>query len=289
MPIRTALITAAGYGSRFFPVSKSVQKEMLPVLNRPVIDYLVDDCIRAGIEKIILTVREGQNIVQHYYTEQPSLRTHFESMGTAEKYRAVEELHQKASFHFVTQRNADGYGTAVPVKLAQELLQDEEAFLYITGDDFVFHSDDSSEAKQLISLWERSGAQAVLSAREVPAEDTHRYGIVETREEDGVSYLSSLVEKPPQGTTTSRLANISKYVLTKDIFAGLQNQQPNPDSGELYITDTVAALDRVAVHVPYGKYLDCGSVAGWLKANLTVARQDPTLWNEITESFTERS
>lgn len=289
MPIKTALITAAGYGSRFFPVSKSVQKEMLPVLNRPVIDYLVDDCIQAGIERIILTVREGQNIVEHYYTEQPKLRSFFEAMGTAEKYKAVEQLHQKAHFQFLIQRDSDGYGTAVPVKLAQSFLQEEEAFLYLTGDDFIFHPNGHTEAAALVELWEKTKAQAVMSCREVAAEDTHRYGIVETTLKEGVQHLTSLVEKPPQGTTTSRLANISKYVLTPAAFSVLANQALDQKSGEAYITDTILELAQtgdVVVHVPQGEYLDCGSVAGWLKANLTLAEQDPELWHEIRDSFT---
>ena len=290
MPIRTALITASGYGSRFFPVSKGVQKEMLPVLNRPVLDYLVDDCIAAGVTNIIITVREGQNLVRDYYTEQPRLRDFLEQMGTAEKYAAVEGLHQKAQFTFVTQRNEDGYGTGVPVQLARGYLEKEEAFLYYTGDDFSYHAGQASEAEALIKLWQDTGAIGVMSCREVDVTETHRYGIVETENENGFKMMTSLVEKPAQGTTTSRLANISKYVLTPKVFAHLEHQKPNSQNGELYITDTILALaneGKVAVHVPRGEYLDCGSVAGWLKANLRVALDQPAIWNEVQAYLAE--
>jgi len=286
MPITTALITAAGYGSRFFPVSKSVQKEMLPVLNRPVLDYLVDDCIAAGITSIILIVREGQDLVRHYYSEQPQLRTFFEQMGSAKKYEAIENLHQKARFTFVTQRDVDGYGTAVPVRLAKQYLQKEEAFLFLTGDDFMYHPNGETEAGALVELWEATKAAAVISAREVDPEQTSRYGIIETEERDGHRFMRSLIEKPAQGTTDSRLANISKYVLTPAIFPFLHGQAVDSGSGEFYITDTLLSLSKehsVAVHVPKGEYLDCGNVAGWLKANLHLAKHDPALWAEVLE------
>jgi UTP--glucose-1-phosphate uridylyltransferase len=290
MAIRTALITASGFGSRFFPVSKSVQKEMLPVLNRPVLDYLVDDCIAAGITNIIVTVREGQPLVPYYYTEQPAVKQFFNERGWGEKYTALEDLHSKATFTFVVQRHEDGYGTGVPVKLAQQYLEGEEAFLYLTGDDFTYQGHGTSTAAQLMQVWEETRASAVLSCREVEADMTHKYGIVETREESGKQFLSTFIEKPAQGTTSSRLANISKYVFTSSIFPLLVDQGMDEKSGELYITDTVLNLSKqqpVAVHVPQGDYLDCGNVAGWLKANLRVAAEDPALWAELSRYMAE--
>lgn len=260
------------------------------MLNRPVLDYLVDDCIAAGITNIVLVVREGQELVKHYYTEQPALRAFFERMGTAKKYTVVEGLHQKATFHFLVQKDEDGYGTGVPVRLAEDLLKDEPAFLFLTGDDFMYHANGGSEAAALAACWEKTGAGAVMSCRQVDALETHRYGIVETEETGGMAFLKSMIEKPAQGTTSSTLANISKYVLTPAIFPLLHNQGVNSDSGELYITDTVSALSKtmpVAVHVPDGEYLDCGSVAGWLRANLRVARQDATLWPEVLAAVAE--
>ena len=285
MSIKTAVITAAGYGSRFFPVSKSVQKEMLPVLNRPVLDYLVDDCIAAGINHIILTVREGQDLVRHYYSEQPQLRTFFESMGSVKKYEAIENLHKKAKFTFVTQRDIDGYGTAIPVKLARQYVEDEEAFLFLTGDDFTYNPR-GSEAGALATLWEKTQAGAVMTAREIDESLVSKYGIIETEKNKGYDFVKTLVEKPAVGTTTSRLANISKYVLTPAVFPLIETQKVDKKSGELYITDTILALKEqmpVAVHVPKGEYLDCGNVASWLKANLRIAKQDPELWKEIQD------
>lgn len=293
MPIRTALITASGYGSRFFPVSKGVQKEMLPVLNRPVLDYLIDDCIRAGITNIIITIREGQNLVRDYYTEQPRLREFFEQMGTIEKYEKVENLHQKATFTFVTQRNEDGYGTAVPVLLARKFLEVEDAFLYLTGDDFTYYPEgNESAAEGLVDTWNRSKAAAVMSCREVEPELISKYGIVETETRENIQYMTSLVEKPALGSTESRLANISKYILTPELFKYMEGQAPDQKTGEMYLTDTLSALaaDKpVAVHVPRGEYLDCGSVAGWLKANLRVAQKDSALWHEVQEYLAEIS
>ena len=283
MSIKTALITAAGYGSRFFPISKSVQKEMLPILNRPVVDYLVEDCIKAGIEHIILVVRAGDHLVEHFYTEQPRILEQLRKLGTEHKYDALANLHAKAHFTFTIQQDDDG----VPVKNARTYLEHEEAFLYLTGDDFMYHPNGQSEAAELISLYEKTKSP-ILSARAVAPDQTHRYGIVETEERDGYKYLKSMIEKPKQGTTSSNLANISKYILTKEVFTILDKQAVDSASKELYITDTVSALSNfapVAVHVPCGEYLDCGSVAGWLRANLWVARQDKELWKQVTEGI----
>lgn len=258
------------------------------MLNRPVLDYLVDDCIAAGIQNIILITREGQDLVRHYYTEHPELRTFFEQMGSSGKYNAIEKLHEKAKFTFVDQRDSDGYGTAVPVMLARPYVEREEAFLFLTGDDFMHYRDGHTAAEELISEWQETQAGAVMSCREIEADDTHRYGIVEVDEREGHRFMRSLVEKPAQGTTDSRLANISKYVLTPAIFPLLEGQTPHEGSGELYITDTISELSHskpVAVHVPQGEYLDCGNVAGWLKANLRIAQEDPVLWDELREEF----
>ncbi len=285
MKITSALITAAGFGSRFFPLTKSVQKEMLPVLNHPILDYLVDDCIAAGIENIYLVVREDDRLVQPYYTEQPQILEQLKRIGAEKKYAALENLHSKANFTFIVQKPEDGYGTAVPVKLAEPYLKDQPGFLYLTGDDFILNDGEGSEAGRLITTWETAGCpQAVLSAQQVPNEMTHRYGILEVNKSEQATWLTGFVEKPPQGSAPSNLANISKYVFTPAIFEALRGQQVNPQAQELYITDTVLSLSQsgqVAVHVPTGQYLDCGSVLSWLKTNLTLALRDPEISDDV--------
>ncbi len=287
MKITSALITAAGFGSRFFPLTKSVQKEMLPVLNKPVLDYLVDDCIAAGITDIYLVVRADDALVQSYYTEQPQIKEQLKRIGTEHKYKALESLHSKARFTFIIQRPEDGYGTGVPVRLAEQYLKDQPGFLYLTGDDFILHEGEGSEAGQLVQTWEAAGRPlAAVTAQKVAPEQTHRYGILQIAESDGSTWLQGLVEKPAQGTAPSNLANISKYIFTPAVFDALRDQPVHEIALELYITDTITTLTqqgKVAVHVPTGQYLDCGSVPSWLKTNLTVALRDPEIGAEVRQ------
>src|SRR3990167_8356000 len=128
MKITKAVITAAGYGTRFLPVTKTIQKEMLPILSKPLVDYVVDDCIKAGIQEIIFIVKKGDEQLRHYYSEDRELYNYFEKMQKLDKYQLVENLHTKAKFTFVEQPIEVVYGSATPVKLAKELVENDGAF-----------------------------------------------------------------------------------------------------------------------------------------------------------------
>lgn len=298
MTIRKALITAAGFGTRFLPVTKSVQKEMLPILNRPTIDYLVDDCVKAGVQEIILVVKEGDNrLVDHYYTESQLLEEYLVKMGKLEQNAHHLEKYQNVKFTFVEQSLANLYGTAVPVTLVKEHLQEEDAFVVLMGDDFLFNQDGSSETERMINYFQKyQPAVGLVTCIPKPTEELFKYGVAKTKTiagVDGVNFLENLIEKPDPENAPSNLINISKYILTPEIFEIIEEQQPNPSNGELYITDSVAALasagnsrvasqnSRVLVYEPKGTYLDSGTVPSWLKANLTVAAADPELKKEI--------
>lgn len=284
MSIRKAVIAVAGFGTRFLPITKTIQKEMLPVINRPVVDYLVDDLVKAGIEEIIFVVDEHNQQVFHYYRENLRLQKYLERMNKTPLYDKVKDLHTKAQFHFVQQTDKDRYGTATPIKLAQDHLKDEKAFVVLMGDDIPYNADGSSEVAKMISHLETTGADALATFVEQPQDRLHMYGIAETTERDGVTYLKNLIEKPAPGTAPSNLANISKYILIPEIFEIIDQQPVDPKTNELYITDTVTTLahtKNVAVYTPTGQYLDCGYPLGWLKANLAMAKDNPELRKEL--------
>ena len=286
MKIRKAVIALAGFGTRFLPVTKTIQKEMIPVINRPVVDYLVDDLIKAGIQEIILVVNEHSGQAIHYYQENPRLENYLKQVNKAELYQQIKDIPTKATFHFIKQTDQDPYGTAVPVKLAKEYLKDEEAFVVLMGDDIPYNADGSSEVANMMAYLEKTDADALATFSEQPTEQLQMYGVADAIEKDGIKYLKNLVEKPAPGTAPSNLANISKYILTPEIFDLIDQQQPNPQSGELYITDTVTALAQkknVVVYQPKGTYLDCGYPLGWLKANLVMAKDKPELRKELKE------
>ena len=290
MKIRKAVITCAGFGTRFLPVSKTIQKEMLPIIDRPLIDYVVDDCIKAGIEEIIFVINEHNYQVLHYYRENKRLYEYLKKMGKLDRYEILKDIHNKAQFHFVKQSDEDQYGTAIPVLLAKEHIKDEEAFLVLMGDDFIYNADGTSEAKRMIETFEKSGAKGLVTCIEKPEELLHKYGIAELKEENGHAYLKNLVEKPEPGTAPSNLANISKYIMTPEILEVIEKQEVNPQSGELYITDSITRIaekDKVVIHKPSGEYLDGGYPLGWLLTNLTVAKNDPEIWPIVKKFIQE--
>ncbi len=281
MKITKAIITSAGFGTRLLPISKTIQKEMLPILNRPVIDYVVEDCIKAGIKDIIFVINKHNYQVLHYYRENKRLENYLQQVGKSDDYQAIENLHQKANFHFVKQDDDDPYGTAVPIQLAKEYIKGEEAFLYLTGDDFVYSPDpDFSLCRQLINRFEKNHAAAAMTCDTRPKQELNRYGVVEVKNNQKADYLLSLIEKPAIEEAPSNLVNISKYILPVEILDIIDKQQPNPKSGELYITDSLEALAQekpVLVHTISEKFLDGGNLNNWLKANLTIAMHDPEL------------
>ncbi|MBU0576615.1 NTP transferase domain-containing protein [Patescibacteria group bacterium] len=287
--IKKAIITAAGYGTRFLPISKTIKKEMMPILNRPVLDYVVADCYDAGIEEIIFVTKERESIIQWYYSENRSLTQHLEEMHKIEQYRhflKFLEIQENIRFRFVEQTQYDQYGTAIPVKIAQKYLQNEEAFLVLMGDDFIYNQDESSEVTRMIKTYEESGAKALMTCIEVPRDELEKYGVVETQLKNTYHYLTNLFEKPKPDQTLSNLANISKYILPTEVFDIVNRQKKNPHFGEYLITDTVLELAQkhdVVIHKPQGKYLDGGDILGWLKANLTIAWDDPALKKELSK------
>lgn len=291
MNIRKAVITCAGYGTRFLPITKTIQKEMLPILNRPIIDFVVFDCLNAGIEEIIFVVKENENrLVEHFYSETSSLKHHIHRLGKSDKSLNLGlAIPENVRFRFVTQTLADKYGTAVPVILAKKYLQEEDAFLVFMGDDFIYNPR-TIEAKEMIELFQKSNSQGLVTCISKPDSELHRYGVAVTRKEGEFTYLENLVEKPAPGTAPSNLINISKYIFTPKIFELLQDQEPNAKSGEYYITETATALARennVVIHTPEGRYLDGGSVINWLKANLIVAKDDPDLAEKLQKFVAE--
>lgn len=286
MKIKKAVITAAGYGTRFFPLTKTIQKEMLPILDRPIIDYVVNDCLMAGVEEIIFIVKENDTQLQHFYSESLQVKAYLERMGKMDKYPELEKLHQKAKFTFVTQKSTEAYGTSIPLKLVKDNVKDEDAFIMFMGDDYIYNSDGSSETVKMIKHFEDSGAQALGTFIKRPKELLHKYGVARVRNENNFQFLIDIIEKPNEGEAPSDLVNISKYIFTPDIYDSLDAQIINPIQNEWLITDTLTIFAEdhdVVVFPTQGEYLDGGYLEGWLKANLLLASTDTQLLNNLKE------
>lgn len=284
MKIKKAIISAAGFGTRFLPITKTIQKEMLPILSKPIIDYLVDECINAGIEEIIFVVNENDNQIQDYYSEDLYFKRYLERMNKADRYELIENIHLKAKFTFVFQKEEDPYGTAVPVYLAKDFVKNEEAFLVVMGDDFFYNADGSNEITKMIRVFEESESKGLVSCITVPKELVGKYGIAEFREENGYKYLTNQIEKPQPDTVSSNFVTISKYIFTPEIYKYINIQEIDPKSGELFLTTAYtkfAKENKMVIYEPTGEYLDSGYVIGWLKANIIVAKNNPVIWKEL--------
>lgn len=264
--VTKAIIPVAGWGTRRLPITKAVEKCMLPIGNRPIVDYVVRDCIKAGITEIYFVVTRGSTQLQQYYSDNQALNQFLE-------YNRKQDMIELAKppanivFHYIEQDANQKYGTAIPVSLVVPHLKKGESVAVLMGDDFVYSTDGSSELARL-KLAVPEGQNGMLSAVVSP-DQVDRYGIIDFDEETGL--FRAVVEKPPIGQAPSNQMNISKYILNYDMLLRIHNYCQIEISGEYQITDPIsqAALDKVGVVVvpAQGEYLDCGNVHGWLHAN----------------------
>jgi UTP--glucose-1-phosphate uridylyltransferase len=280
MKVTTAVIFAGGFGRRMLPLTAAVQKELLPILDRPVIDYVVADCLKAGIKNIVFVIRQGSTELQDYYLGNAGLENYLKSTGKHDDLAKLERIHNQAKYAFVEQPEGGKRGTAVVAMLAYPRVPKGEAFLVCDGDAFSWHADGKSEAAAMVHLFDETGAAGVFTALEVPKDLIHLYGALTVETKQGREYLRDFVEKPAPGSAPSNLSNISKYLLTPPVMPFIEKVKPDPRSGEYYLPNAIrdAAQEMpIVIHRAGGKFLDTGSVASWLEANLTLAKHDPTL------------
>lgn len=275
LPCTKAIIAVGGFGTRWLPLTKSIEKCMLPVCDRPVIDYIVDDCVKAGITDIYFVVGEQHAQLRNYYTDNPALFAHLEKKGKTAELEQLKRISAKANFHFVVQDQSMPYGTAVPVMLCQELIAPNEQVVVIMGDQFVYNRDGSSEIAHLLQQVQDSGATAGMGVVHVPKEEVYKYGIVEVTRHGGQQFFKRIVEKPKPEEAQSTFNNLSLYVFDSAILGTLQHIKPT--NGEYYVTDALNMYvdelgKQLAVVTTKGEYLDCGTVDGWLHANQFMAK-----------------
>ena len=262
------------------PITAAVQKELLPVLERPVIDYVVADCIAAGATNIIFVIRPGSRSLQDYYVGNPSLESHLKRFKKVKALEKLEALHDSATFSFIEQPDGAGYGTAVPLVVAIPHLPKDDAVLVCAGDAFTWNTDGTSDMAGMVKMFVESNADGAIMGLELPDEELHKYGVLGVDKRDGIEYLTEFVEKPAPGTAPSNLANSALYIMTPGLMKYVLAVKPNQTNGEYYLTDALiaAAKDRqIAIHRATGEWLDAGNIDGWLHANMTVAKARPEL------------
>lgn len=280
-PITKAIIPAAGLGTRFLPVTKASPKEMLPLVDKPLIQYVVEEAVSAGIRQIIIITGRGKRAIEDHFDSAFELEQTLREKGKREILRELERISQLAEFCFIRQRYAGGLGHAV---LCAKRLIGNEPFAVLLGDDIV---DAKVPAiQQLLETYYRMGSP-VLGIQQVARQDVRQYGIIQTDVPSGPSQglfrVVGMVEKPKPQDAPSDLAVIGRYLLTPDIFEILERTTPGKNN-EIQLTD---ALRELAGQRPVygrlidGKRFDAGDKLGFLKATVEMGLKNP----QLGESF----
>lgn len=275
--VRKAIIPAAGLGTRFLPATKAMPKEMLPIVDKPTIQYIVEEAIASGIEDIIIVTGKGKRAIEDHFDYSFELE---ENLIQKEKYDLLEKVQasSKVDIHYIRQKEPKGLGHAV--WCARKFIGDEP-FAVLLGDDIV--QSEVPGLKQLIDQYDETHA-SIIGVQTVPDNETHRYGIVEPSLQTGRRYaVENFVEKPAKGTAPSNLAIMGRYVLTPEIFMCLENQETGA-GGEIQLTDAIQKLNQIQRVFAYdieGKRYDVGEKLGFITTTIEFALQNPEIRDEL--------
>jgi len=269
--IRKAIITAAGFGSRFLPITKTFPKEMLPVIDKPIIQYLVEEAAEAGIEEVIIVVSPGEvaKFEDYFYGSATNIRTLMIRQGKLDRWDKVEQVFKLPKITIMPQDDRLPYGNGRPILTAKALVQHDEAFVVMFGDDMVLTRRGVGATKQLVDFYKKNQCDAVLAVQEVPDSEVDRYGIVKIKQGTR-NQVELVIEKPQQGTAPSNLASYGRYILTPKVFDYLKADATGLDD-ELWLQD---ANDQIAKHgvlkakVVDGQWMTTGDPLRYMKAHV---------------------
>ncbi len=269
--VRKAIIPAAGLGTRFLPATKAMPKEMLPIVDKPTIQYIVEEAIESGIEDIIIVTGKGKRAIEDHFDHAFELEQNLFEKGKFELLEKVKQSSKLADIHYIRQKEPKGLGHAV--NCAKKFIGDEP-FAVLLGDDIV--QANKPCLKQLIEKYEETTA-SIIGVQKVPEDETHRYGIIEPSSEFNHLYgVKNFVEKPKQGTAPSNLAIMGRYILTPEIFNYLDEEQVGA-GGEIQLTDAIQKLNqyqRVFAYDFEGTRYDVGEKLGFIMTTIDFALKD---------------
>jgi UTP--glucose-1-phosphate uridylyltransferase len=285
MRVQTAVIPAAGLGTRFLPVTKSMPKEMLPIISKPVIHYVVEEAVQSGIEDIIIITGRGKRAIEDYFDDAPELAMYLRSRQKEEMLRTLDDISQFCCIHYIRQKEPRGLGDAI---LCAERHCGSKAFAVLLGDDIM--KDTSPCIGQMIPHFEER-KDSVIAVQEVPVENLSRYGIVkgETVAENLLK-VEDIIEKPRPEEAPSRFAAIGRYIFVPDLFDCLKETTPGV-GGEIQLTDAIKLL--IGRHPVYGYMFrghrfDTGDKWGYIETILHYAREDPQIRPLLEEYIKNR-
>jgi UTP--glucose-1-phosphate uridylyltransferase len=277
--VRKAIIPAAGLGTRFLPATKAMPKEMLPIVDKPTIQYIVEEAIASGIEDIIIVTGKGKRSIEDHFDHAFELEQNLMEKGKFELLEKVQES-AKVNIHYIRQKEPKGLGHAV---LCAKNFIGDEPFAVLLGDDIVQAK--TPCLRQLMDEYEATKA-SVIGVQTVAEENTHRYGIIDPLAQTGRRYqVNQFVEKPAPGTAPSNLAIMGRYVLTPEIFMFLEKQEAGA-GGEIQLTDAIQGLNgiqRVFAYDFEGKRYDVGEKLGFIETTIEFALQHDDLREDLLQ------
>ncbi|TKC15494.1 UTP--glucose-1-phosphate uridylyltransferase GalU [Robertmurraya kyonggiensis] len=275
--IRKAIIPAAGLGTRFLPVTKAMPKEMLPIVDKPTIQYIVEEAIASGIEDIIIVTGKGKRAIEDHFDNAFELEN---NLMEKNKFELLEKVQapSKVDIHYIRQKEPKGLGHAV---WCARKFVDDEPFAVLLGDDIV--QSQVPCMRQLMNEYEKTGS-SVIAVQNVPTGETDRYGIVDFKKQLGRRYeIKNLIEKPALGEEPSNLAIIGRYVFTPEIFTFLDKQEIGA-GGEIQLTDAIQQLNNVQSVFAYqfeGKRFDVGEKLGFIQTIIEFALSQDELRDDL--------
>ncbi|MCG3112193.1 MAG: UTP--glucose-1-phosphate uridylyltransferase GalU [Candidatus Manganitrophus sp. SA1] len=276
--ITKAVIPAAGLGTRFLPATKASPKEMLPLVDKPLIQYVVEEAVGAGIREIIIITGRGKRAIEDHFDISFELEETLRQNGKLELMESLRKISDMADFCYIRQRQALGLGHAI---LSAKNLIGDEPFAVLLGDDIIDHP--TSALQQMIDLYQKNQAP-LIGIQKVPKSEVRQYGVIDAEAAvDGLYKINDLVEKPSPKEAPSNLAVIGRYILTPEIFELLEKTKPGKNN-EIQLTDALKELARLRNMYGYviqGKRFDAGDKLGFLKATVEMGLKNPELGKEF--------
>ncbi|KZE64075.1 UTP--glucose-1-phosphate uridylyltransferase [Fictibacillus phosphorivorans] len=284
MKVKKAIIPAAGLGTRFLPATKAMPKEMLPIVDKPTIQYIVEEAVRSGIEDIIIVTGKGKRAIEDHFDYSYELEQNLFQKGKLSLLEEVQKPSKLADIHYIRQKEPKGLGHAI--WCARKFIGNEP-FAVLLGDDIV--QSDTPCLAQLIQQYNEYKS-SVIGVQQVPENQVSRYGIIDGKQlNDRLYGINHLVEKPKQQESPSNVAIMGRYILTPQIFEILEKQQPGA-GGEIQLTDAIAALNRTENVYAYdfeGTRYDVGEKLGFIQTTLDFALQRDDLKYDLLNYLTE--
>lgn len=283
--VRKAVIPAAGLGTRFLPATKALPKEMLPIVDIPTIQYIIEEAVKSGIEEILVITNSNKHCMENHFDKSYELEERLMSSGKTKEVDMINHIANLANIYYVRQKEPKGLGHAI---LCAKSFIGNEPFAILLGDDVVVNKDSKPALRQLIDVYEELGA-SVVGVQTVATEQVHKYGIVEPdkrhkTKNDRLVKLSGMVEKPQAKEAPSNYAVLGRYVLTPEIFPLLQTQSIGA-GGEIQLTDAICRLlDTQAVYAYdfEGIRYDVGDKFGFIKATIDFALEREDLKQDVS-------